>query len=105
MACVGMGCPDFDACAKCFPQIRHPRHMFVKVPAVGDLEAVLHGMPHPICDGCGLAIGGQTWMCTCITLRLISLINRRVSRRHLYCRCLRSLQLLLPGTAHEASRP
>lgn len=58
-------CADFDACARCFPPPVHPRHLFVRIPAqgTGDPDVVLNGMPHSICDGCGVGWGGQSWLC------------------------------------------
>ncbi|EIN05058.1 hypothetical protein PUNSTDRAFT_122448 [Punctularia strigosozonata HHB-11173 SS5] len=60
-----LGCSDYDSCQKCFPKLHHPRHAFVRVPAAGngEIEVVLNGMPHWICDGCGNGWGGLHWMC------------------------------------------
>lgn len=68
VVCAGLACTDFDACQKCFPKLQHPRHLFVRIPATGtgEIEVVLNGMPHAICDGCGVGWGGMAWMCACI---------------------------------------
>jgi hypothetical protein len=66
-----MQCPDdFVSCAPCFAKLvsHHPRHQFFRGTPSGDLEVNLLGMQHAICEGCGLAVGGLTWTCECISI-------------------------------------
>jgi hypothetical protein len=60
---TGSVCAYYESCEACFPNIRHERHIFVKIPEDGPPEVVMNGMPHAICKGCGVGVRGQSWMC------------------------------------------